>query len=391
MAKGSPQPSTGPRLILVGGGLANGLIALKLRQARPDVELIVLEAGPTLGGNHTWSFFETDLTPSQAALVAPLIAHRWPRYEVRFPDHRRVLPTGYASVSAERFSAHLAPLLSGQLRLNTRVAALGPSSVTLEDQTTLAADAVIDARGPAPSPELVLGFQKFVGLEVRLERPHGLTAPIIMDATVDQEGGYRFVYVLPFDDHTCLIEDTRYTDGPELDRDAFIRGIRNYAAVRGWTIAEVLREEDGVLPVALEGDIQAYWAARGDTPQAGLRAALFHPTTGYSLPDAARLAERIAELPRFDAATVGQAVRAHSIALWGERGLYRLLNRMLFRAAEADRRYVVMQRFYRLPAPLIERFYAARSTLADKARILVGKPPVPIGRALMCLNERRRL
>lgn len=391
MAKGSLRPSTEPRLILVGGGLANGLIALKLRQARPDVQLTVLEAGPALGGVHTWSFFETDLTPSQTDLVEPLIAHRWPRYEVRFPDHRRTLSTGYASVSAERFSACLTPLLGDALRLNTRASVIGPTSVTLEDQTTLVADAVIDARGPAPSPELALGFQKFVGLEVRLAQPHGLTAPIIMDATVDQEGGYRFVYVLPLDDRTCLIEDTRYTDGPELDRDAFVRGVRDYAAEQGWSIAEVLREEDGVLPVALEGDIHAYWAARGDTPQAGLRAALFHPTTGYSLPDAARLAERIADLPSLDAATIAEAVRAHSIALWKDRGLYRLLNRMLFRAAEADRRYLVMQRFYRLPAPLIERFYAARSTLADKTRILVGKPPVPIGRALMCLNERRRL
>lgn len=378
-------------LLLVGGGLANGLIAAKLAQDRPEVRVTVLEGGSSLGGNHTWSFFETDLTPSQSALVAPLVAHRWAQYEVRFPEHRRRLRTGYASVSAERFDACLRDRLGDGVRLNAPVAAMTPTSVTLADQTVLHAGAVIDARGPTPSPELVLGFQKFVGLEVRLERPHGLTAPIIMDATVSQDGGYRFVYVLPFTADTCLIEDTRYTDGPELDRDSFVRGVRDYADGQGWRIAEVLREEDGVLPVALEGDIEAFWKTRGDTPQAGLRAALFHPTTGYSLPDAARLAERIAALPRLDATTVAEAVRAHSIARWEERGIYRMLNRMLFRAAEADRRYVVMQRFYRLPEGLIERFYAARSTLGDKARILVGKPPVPIGRALMCLNERRHV
>jgi len=64
------------------------------------------------------------------------------------------------------------------------------------------------------------------------------------------------------------------------------------------------------------------------------------------------------------------------------------LNRMLFRAARPDQRYRVLERFYRLPQPLIERFYAGETTLADKARILSGKPPVPIGAALTCLVER---
>ena len=39
---------------------------------------------------------------------------------------------------------------------------------------------------------------------------------------------------------------------------------------------------------------------------------------------------------------------------------------------------------------LIERFYAAGSTLGDKARILSGKPPVPLGAALTCLIGKGR-
>jgi lycopene beta-cyclase len=60
---------------------------------------------------------------------------------------------------------------------------------------------------------------------------------------------------------------------------------------------------------------------------------------------------------------------------------------MLFLAAEPDRRWFVMQRFYGLGQALVERFYAGRSTLTDKARILTGKPPVAIVRALKCLPE----
>ena len=61
---------------------------------------------------------------------------------------------------------------------------------------------------------------------------------------------------------------------------------------------------------------------------------------------------------------------------------------MLYQAAAPAERYRVLQRFYRLPEPLIQRFYAGRLTMADQARLLVGKPPVPLGRALGCLSDR---
>ena len=61
---------------------------------------------------------------------------------------------------------------------------------------------------------------------------------------------------------------------------------------------------------------------------------------------------------------------------------------MLFRAAEPDRGYQVLERFYRLNPALIARFYAAESTRTDQLRILSGRPPVPIGRAMRSLARR---
>jgi lycopene beta-cyclase len=61
---------------------------------------------------------------------------------------------------------------------------------------------------------------------------------------------------------------------------------------------------------------------------------------------------------------------------------------MLFRAADAPERYRVLERFYRLPEPLIGRFYAGQSTLADRVRILAGKPPVSVRRAVATMMEK---
>jgi lycopene beta-cyclase len=60
---------------------------------------------------------------------------------------------------------------------------------------------------------------------------------------------------------------------------------------------------------------------------------------------------------------------------------------MLFRAAEPGERYRIFQRFYGLAPGLIARFYAGRSNAADKLRILSGRPPVSVSRALAALSK----
>ncbi|MBE7217677.1 MAG: lycopene beta-cyclase CrtY [Caulobacteraceae bacterium] len=387
-------PAYDADLILAGGGLSATLLALRLKRERPALRVRVLERAATLGAGHTWSAFESDLSPASLDWVSPLVAHRWPGYAVRFPEHARRLDTPYLSITDERLHQMAARELGEAVETGCKVIALSPDAVTLADGRRLTAPAVIDARGPSAAPGLVLGFQKFVGLEVETAEPHRLAEPVIMDAALPQRDGYRFVYLLPFSSTRILIEDTRYSDGPGLDRADLLQEARDYAREQGWTVAREVRTEHGVLPVALAGDIAAFWrAAERESPvgRIGLRAALFHPTTGYSLPDAVRAAERIAALPELTTASVAACAKALSIQLWEERGFYRLLDRMLFKAAEGPERYRVLQRFYRLPAPLIRRFYAAECTAADKMRVLTGWPPVPIGRALGCLSETRLL
>ncbi len=371
-------------LLLVGGGLSAGLIALALARHRPDVSVAIVEQGTAFGGNHTWSSFASDLSPEGTELVAPIIAHRWPSYEIRFPSFSRQLHSGYQSAFSHKLhDALVAALRPDALFLGTPVAAVTPTGVTLANQQTIRAGAVLDARGQRASQHLELGFQKFVGLEVELEEPHGLHGPIIMDANVDQMDGYRFVYTLPFTATTAMIEDTYFADGLQLDRAAVADRVHAYAASQGWRIRRILREEDGVLPMTIAGDIRAHLATipEGVVP-VGMAAALFHPATGYSFPDAVRLALHVAKLPSLDGAAIDRAVREYAINVWNTRSFYRLLNKMLFRAAYPHERRGILERFYGLSDPLVKRFYAGHSTLPDKIRVLTGKPPIPIPRAI---------
>ena len=113
-----------------------------------------------------------------------------------------------------------------------------------------------------------------------------------------------------------------------------------------------------------------------------MSAGLFHPTTGYSLPHAVRLADAIAAMPDLSAPALHAAIRSHAKREWRQQGFLRLLNRMLFLAGEPENRWRVMRRFYGLPEGLIRRFYAQTLRWDDQARVLLGKPPVPVGAAI---------
>ncbi len=364
---------------ILGGGLAGCLIALALAEKQPHLDVRVVEVGRRLGGNHLWSFFDSDIVPADRWLVEPLICHRWQGYDIAFPAHSRTLNAAYNSIESERLDAVVRAKMPNERIIMAKVMSSTDKRVSLDDGSHLLAAKIIDARGPGDLAKLELGWQKFVGLSLTVPGGHGVTRPIVMDATVEQIDGYRFVYCLPFDDETLFIEDTYYSDTPDLDLPAIRERIIKYASARGWHTNGGRREESGVLPVVIGGDFEAYWASTGtETAKAGLRAGLFHATTGYSLPDAVRLAIAIAERPDID-------TFALSKNRWRKQRFFRMLDTMLFRAAEPQQRYKILERFYRLSPGLIARFYSGQTTLADKVRILSGKPPVPIGRAIRAL------
>ena len=381
-------PALKADLAIVGGGLAGGLIALALTARRPELDIVLVEAGPMLGGNHVWSFFEGDIAPADRPIVEPLVSHRWTDHEIRFPGRRRIVPQPYSSIESEQLDHIVRAALPGHAILTGTAATVDHRGITLPDGRRIEAAGVIDARGAGPFPGLDLGWQKFLGQLVRLAKPHGLTRPTIMDAEVDQHDGYRFVYLLPFGPDRVFIEDTYYSSTAALDPGVLRTRVRTYAEKQGWEIVGVEREEMAALPIVMGGDFARLWQEGGQVPKVGMAAGLFHPMTGYSLPDAVRTAALVASLPTLTTAALHDALYRHAKSRWRDGAFYRLLARLLFRAADPGESWRVLARFYGLDEKLIARFYAGRSTTADKLRVLVGKPPVPLIRAIRVLRER---
>ncbi|MBT8388208.1 MAG: lycopene beta-cyclase CrtY [Altererythrobacter sp.] len=383
---------------IVGGGLAGGLIALALHRAHPEMRFQLIEAGAALGGHHRWSWFDSDLPEGGHALLAGFAKTEWnDGYEVAFPAYRRALAAGYRSLASSDFDAGLRAVLpASALRLGSKVSALDVGGVTLESGDRIAAQAVIDCRSVLPSQHLQGGWQIFTGRHFKYGRPHGLSQPMIMDASIAQHApsgnrsAYRFMYLLPLAKDELFFEDTYYDETRALDEDLLGRRIDQYAADMGFRDGVEIGREKGVLPVITGGNFDAYRASI-DIPgvaMAGARGGFSHPLTSYTMPIAVENALAIASHAHLSGPLLAHFVRERANEHWRKTSIYRALGRMLFKAAEPERRVDIFQRFYRLPEDLIERFYACRTTLPDKLRILSGKPPVSIPRAIRALASK---
>lgn len=374
------QPRVDADYLLVGGGLQNALILLALAQRRPDASIILLERDAGIGGNHIWSFQARDLPASAFAWASPLIEYEWPGYQLFFKESSRWVKGAYRSLSSEhldrvvRAVADASPRI--ELRLETDVRRVQAEEVELADGSRLRGRVVIDARGPEQGGHSPGGgYQKFVGLECRLSRAAPTTVPILMDSRCQQRDGFRFFYILPFAADRVLIEDTYFSNRPDLDVDAISAAILAEAPAFGLEIDAVLRTEVGVLPMPA---LSTFHPKSQAPIVAGYAGGWFNPSTGYSLAAASRLAEHLSKTPVDD--LFGQDWRRLTRYLRFQSIFLAALNLLMFRWFHGDKRRRLMERFYLLPDAVIHRFFAMETTLVDWWRIMyVGAPWTPKG------------
>ncbi len=386
-----PQENEHYDWLLVGGGLQNGLITLGILAARPEAKIALIDPKERPGHAHTWCFHKSDLDGPMDSWFEPLVAHRWPTQRVVFPERQRRLTTEYCMVPGAHFAQYLEAKLRNSANarhVKARAVEVDSDRVVLADGRVLTGHIVIDARGPsAPNTGPVtagtkdcglrssVAFQKFFGLELWLSSPISAPQqePVLMNACVPQKDGFRFFYQLPLGAKRILIEDTYYSEDPKLEPQRLQGDILEYARSQGFTVERILRKESGVLPLPLAPEGVARERRMRSPLKAGYSGGFTHPTTGYSLPFALMLARHISPLvPEqvFDGALV--AIERTKVA---QRRFCVRLNQLLFWGFEAQDRFRVLERFYGLPQPLIERFYALNTSTWDKIRIVSGLPP----------------
>ena len=383
-------------VLILGGGLAGSLAALKLRSSKPDLKIALIEANDRVGGHHTWTFHESDLPNDAMEWIRPLLLKTWERSTVRFPKIEKTTEGRFHLIRSEELRAVVTDRV--EVVLSAPVARATESQAILENGDTYNADLVLDARGLVNKPSTAIpaaavavgvnGYHKYIGYDLTLGETHGLTAPVLIDATCPQLDGFRYYSLLPLNDKTLYAQETYYSDSPDLNPERISRSIESYAERRGWKLAKREREEISSVPMPMTSEYLSL-GATGEALPIGMRGGYYHATTTNAFPDAAKVAEFLASHEgEFSTAKVREALAKWRRPWLSRQRFYRLLNRFLYFASEPTLRYQVLQNLFEQPTDVVSRYTGGRTSWGDRLRILSGRPPLPFDLTLKSFSER---
>jgi lycopene beta-cyclase len=356
-------------IVIAGGGLAACLAALAMARLRPDVPLLVVEEGETFGGEGYRSFANAELGREGAALVGPLALARWPGFYVAFPGFSRKLRIEWAGfAAADLHRAMVETLDPKQYRLGTKVVAVREDALVLDGGETIKAEGAIDARGTASLSTLDLIHEARLERDCLFGAPHRVDRPVLVDATIDQAGGLRFMQCVPLSEDRLIVADVCISERAQPDDLAGAR-LDAYLAARGWRQRRAGPEQARVRPLPVGGDFAAFWRLGGArVAKLGLRGGFVNPATGRTIADAIRNALLLAGQRDFSGTALHDLFETEAKAAWKKREAQRAIPAALAQAKAEDRRALV-ERLYRLDPSLIARLQADGLGLLDRMRI----------------------
>ena len=385
-------------IIIAGAGAAGLHLAWYLKRAGlAGRRVLLIDRDRKEANDRTWCFWERGENPLEAHLY-----RRWTDLQFKSPRWSGRLALGgyvYKMMRGSDFYAAMRADFEGEPGIEWRLgdiasvadAANGGAEVRLADGAIVRAPLVFSSlRGPEPTPApgRVSLLQHFVGWVIRVEHPvFDPGQATLMDFNVPQDGETRFVYVLPLDERTALVEFTVFSPAI-LPREVYARGLETYIRSNlGDPAYAIAHQEFGVIPMTDTPFAAA--SAGGGVINIGTAGGATKPSTGYTF-------KRIQAQTARIAANVG-AGRAPLAGARTGSGRYGFFDRVLLNVLARGRRAgadVFTDMFSRVDASTVFDFLDETSTLAQDAQVLWNSTRGPFVAAaldVMADDARRRL
>ena len=355
-------------VLIAGGGVAGCLAALAMARLRPEVPLLIVEEQDRFGGERARVLFDAEFEPAEIDLISPVAAHLWPGFYVAFPGFSRKLKADLRAFGPDALhDAMIAALRPEQYRLGTKVVAVREDALVLDGGETIKADGAIDARGAANLSMLDLLYETRLERDYRMDGPHKVDRPVLVDATGEATDGLGFVQCLPLTADRMTVADVSIGEHGQPDAQAGER-IARYLALRGWTEATAETERVTARPLPISGDFAAFWRIGGArVAKLGLRGGFLHPATGRTVADAARCALLLTQQAEFSGPALHDLFEAQAKALWKRREPLRAVNAAIA-GTPPGARGALLERLLALDPGLIARFQADRLGLLERRR-----------------------
>jgi len=246
--------------IIAGGGMAGLSLAYHLLQSPlRDRSILILDREPKDRNNRTWCFWEREAGPFESILF-----RQWNTVSFHGTSRVGALDMGeyhYKMVRSIDFYDFIQQELAKWPNVERKQATINRIKDTpqggfvIADDEPYIADYVFDSTFALKldQPENHNLLQHFKGWVIKAEKPcFNSNQPELMDFRVEQQGDCRFMYILPFDETTALVEFTIFNATLLTDAEyetVLRRYIDQFLDTGSYQICET---EYGVIPMSDE-------------------------------------------------------------------------------------------------------------------------------------------
>lgn len=375
--------------IIAGGGMAGLSLAYHLSQSPlRDRSILILDKEEKKQNDRTWCFWEEGEGPFESILF-----RKWQTVEFHGTGFAGPLDLGsyqYKMLRGIDFydhvRSHLARFPNIEFRQATinRVKETPQGGFVIADDEPYMANYVFDSTFPLnlKDPDRHNLLQHFKGWVITTNKPcFDVNRPRMMDFRADQQGDCRFVYVLPFNETTALVEYTIFNERllPQADYEQALKQyIANFLDTGGYQISET---EYGVIPMS---DVPTKERPSKHIVRIGTAGGHTKPSTGYTFQRTQRAMQAMVR----SLVSRGKPRRRPS---W-VRKRFKLYDSIMLNVLEQGR-YPADDMFTLLyqdnPTSRIFKFLDEDTSLGEELRIINSMPKKPFTLALLNVLWRR--
>lgn len=342
--------------------------------------LLMIDRDPKAVNDRTWCFWETGTGAFES-----VVSHRWERawfHAEGYSGRKELAPYAYKMIRGIDYYNHCLSVLREDPNIKMLHAPVesihqdgGRATVRVEGKTCHASwlfnSILFEDLKPLPGDHMLL--QHFKGWIIRL--PEDYFDPgeaTLMDFRPSQHHGTTFVYVMPFDRRTALVEYTLFTSSL-LEQTAYDKGLHSYiTGEMGCSRYEILDEEFGVIPMTT----MQFPPSNGRIVQIGTAGGQTKASSGYTFTFIQRHTANIVQSLLKTGLPPGPEPLAVSRFKWYDSVLLHILAKNILPGW-----FVFRELFRHNPTPTIFRFLDNATRPVEEFRLMNTLPRWPFMRA----------
>ncbi len=334
----------------MGGGLWGSLLAYRLSEIKPDLDFILYENEENLGEGISQIVYQNDFSPQGNRWLTPFFEKSWKSHQVKFHGMDKVLESGVGLISAKKIRSVL------MKKIGDRIRPLDEIENVLNECSF-----IIDTRNNFYYPSQ--GFQKITELEIKTKHMP-LNLPILCDGTVSQWDGFRYAQYFPLSDDRLIVRDIRHSAEATIFGEDFEEQIMETLALAGIHADDVVQKSSWLFRIPSSSLIP--WNEGRILRLAGIS----HDFTGNSVADAVRLIDRMVSTS-FRRGELNEVVLNYRSEREARRKFFRIMSRYSLNPSNSRAGVIVMERLYKMPRSVREKFFLGELDFMDFMRTLV--------------------